>query len=85
MLFRSKILPLVNIVVLTEPQSNRKLNINDLEKEISHKKIFKNAQVTEAYQTALSVTAKKDVIICCGSLYMIGEIKNYISCLEVLS
>ncbi len=80
-----KILPLVNIVVLTEPQSNRKLNINDLEKEISHKKIFKNAQVTEAYQTALSVTAKKDVIICCGSLYMIGEIKNYISCLEVLS
>ena len=77
-----KLLPLVNIVILTEPQSNRKLNINDL--EIPHKKVLKKVHVIEAYQTALAVTAKKDAILCCGSLYMIGEIKNYISCLEVL-
>lgn len=82
-----EILPIVDTVVLTEPISNRKLNINELEKTMLHfhKKIYKNAHVIEAYHTALSVTAKKDAIICCGSLYMIGELKNYISCLGVLS
>ena len=57
--------------------SNRKLNIEKLEKTTLyyHKKVLKNTHIIEAYQTALSVTAKKDVLLCCGSLYMIGEIK----------
>lgn len=82
-----QILPIVDTVVLTEPISDRKLSIEELEKTILafHKKIYKNTHVIEAYHTALSVTAKKDAIICCGSLYMIGELKNYISCLGVLS
>ncbi|NDO45618.1 folylpolyglutamate synthase/dihydrofolate synthase family protein [Clostridium sp. MD294] len=72
------ILPMVDIVVLTEPMSSRKLDIEKLEKtmQYSHKKILKNAHVIEAYQTALSITAKKDILLCCGSLYMIGEIKS---------
>lgn len=71
------ILPIVDTVVLTEPMSNRKLDIEKLEKTTLyfHKKMWKNTHVIEAYQTALSVTAKKDVLLCCGSLYMIGEIK----------
>ncbi len=71
------ILPIVDTVVLTEPMSNRKLNIEKLEKTTLyyHKKVLKNTHTIEAYQTALSVTAKKDVLLCCGSLYMIGEIK----------
>ncbi len=71
------ILPMVDTVILTEPMSNRKLNIEKLEKITLcfHKKVLKNVHIKEAYQTALSVTAKKDVLLCCGSLYMIGEIK----------
>lgn len=81
------ILPIIDTVVLTEPMSHRKLSINELEKTIQrfNKKILKNAHVIDAYKTALSVTSKKDVLICCGSLYMIGELKNNISRLEVLS
>ena len=80
------ILPIADTVVLTEPMSNRKLSIEELEKTILcfHKKVYKNTDVIGAYQTALSVTSQKDAIICCGSLYMIGELKNYISRLEVL-
>ena len=76
------ILPIVDTVVLTEPMSHRKLNIDELEKTVQHfdKKIFKNAHVT-----ALHLTSNRDVLICCGSLYMIGELKNNISRLEVLS
>ena len=81
------ILPIVDTVVLTEPMSHRKLNIDELEKTVQHfdKKIFKNAHVIEAYKTALHLTSNRDVLICCGSLYMIGELKNNISRLEVLS
>ncbi len=81
------ILPIVDTVVLTEPMSHRKLSIDELEKTVQHfdKKILKNAHVIEAYKTALHLTSNRDVLICCGSLYMIGELKNNISRLEVLS
>ena len=44
-----------------------------------HKPILKQIHVKEAYLTALSITSNKDAVICCGSLYMIGTLRNYIS------
>ncbi len=74
------ILPLVNSVVLTEPHNDRKLAVDRLEKVISHckKPIFKNPNIKEAYKTALCITEQDQILLCCGSLYMIGEIRKYI-------
>ncbi len=75
------ILPLVDKIVLTEPDSHRKLNVQKLEEAIIpfQKHILKQIHVQKAYQTALSITADKDAVICCGSLYMIGTLRDYIS------
>lgn len=75
------ILPLVDKIVLTEPNNYRKLNLEKLEEAMIpfHKPILKQIHVKEAYLTALSITSNKDAVICCGSLYMIGTLRNYIS------
>lgn len=75
-----EIVPLVDCIVLTEPLNDRKLTIDKLENAITHfhKPIYKNAKIEEAYQIAYHNTSLQDVILCCGSLYMIGEIRTYI-------
>lgn len=74
------ILPLVDTIVLTEPFNERKLTVDELESFLSSwkKPIYKNADIKQAYQLALQQTGENDVLLCCGSLYMIGEVRNYI-------
>lgn len=75
------LLPCVHYIVLTEPLNDRKLAVDSLEETISYcnKPIFKNPDIQEAYKISLEITEKDQVIVCCGSLYMIGEIRSHIA------
>ncbi|MDO4531667.1 MAG: cyanophycin synthetase, partial [Bacillota bacterium] len=75
-----EILPIADTVILTEPHSERKLDAFSLAHSISSHTgtIYIEKETGKAYEKALSVTAKDGIILCCGSLYMIGAIRTYI-------
>lgn len=74
------ILPCADIVILTEPHSERKLDAFSLARSISdyNGTIYAEAETDSAFEKALSVTPKDGIILCCGSLYMIGAMRTYI-------
>lgn len=76
----SEVVSIADTVVITEPNNNRKLNTEKLQQVVSkfHNHVFQNNNIIQAYQTALQLTEKQDVILCCGSLYMIAELKKWI-------
>lgn len=79
-LMLKQLLPYASKVVLTEPNSSRKLPIDELEKTaVKYSSyIYQNADIAQAYELALKLTNEKDVLCCAGSLYLIGEIKKMI-------
>lgn len=79
-LMLSKIFPLVSCAVLTEPQSHRKLDADILKQvAVSYgKPLMIETDIAKAYEIAYAHTAQQDMIVCCGSLYMIGALRNYI-------
>lgn len=72
------IMPVVDKVVITEPESIRKLNIEKLSETLSgyNKSVFKEKSIKKAVELAKSITEENGVIICSGSLYMVGEIRK---------
>lgn len=79
-LMLSEIFPLIHQAVLTEPLSERKLDLESLAKATAHfhKPVILEKEIPRAFDRALEITDKDDMILCCGSLYMIGEIREYI-------
>ena len=74
------ILPHADTVILTEPHSERKLDVFSLARSISDHSgtIYTEKEIEKAFEKALSVTPEDGVILCCGSLYMIGAMRTYI-------
>ncbi|WMI82289.1 bifunctional folylpolyglutamate synthase/dihydrofolate synthase [Anaerotignum sp. MB30-C6] len=74
------ILPYANQVVLTEPHSQRKLDAEKLANIVLHKELpfYIEPELENAYQKALNITDEAGIILCCGSLYMIGALRPYI-------
>ena len=74
------ILPHADAVILTEPHSERKLDVFSLARSISNYNgiIYTEKEIEQAYEKALSITPADGVILCCGSLYMIGAMRTYI-------
>lgn len=70
------IMPIANKAVFTEPHSNRKWDVT----EVSHlvekynTEIHIEKDIDKAYSLAKSITDKEDVVVCAGSLYLIGEL-----------
>ena len=79
-LMLSEIFPLIHQAVLTEPLSERKLDLGSLAKATAHfhKPVILEKEIPRAFDRALEITDSEDMILCCGSLYMIGEIREYI-------
>lgn len=75
------ILPHADTVILTEPHSERKLDVFTLARSISGYtgKIYTEKEIEKAFETALSLTPTDGVILCCGSLYMIGAMRTYLN------
>ena len=74
------ILPHADTVILTEPHSERKLDVFSLARSIAHFSgtVYTEKEVNDAFEKALSITPKEGIILCCGSLYMIGAMRTYI-------
>lgn len=74
------ILPHADAVILTEPHSERKLDVFSLARSISEHNgtIYTEKEIEAAFEKALSITPKDGIILCCGSLYMIGAMRTYI-------
>ncbi|MDD4843742.1 MAG: bifunctional folylpolyglutamate synthase/dihydrofolate synthase [Anaerotignum sp.] len=74
------IVPFASQVVLTEPHSERKLDAKKLANIIQSKElpIYIEPKLENAYQEALKITDETGMILCCGSLYMIGALRSYI-------
>ena len=76
----SKIFPLISFAVLTEPQSHRKLDANILQQYAAayDKPLLVEPDIAKAYEIAYMRAAPQDMIVCCGSLYMIGALRSHI-------
>ena len=74
------ILPYSDTVILTEPHSERKLDVFSLARSISDHEgaIYTEKEIEAAFEKAVSITPKEGIILCCGSLYMIGAMRTYI-------
>lgn len=74
------ILPHADTVILTEPHSERKLDVFSLARSISEYNgtIYTEKEIESAFEKALSITPADGIILCCGSLYMIGAMRTYI-------
>ena len=68
-------------VICTEPKNKRKMNCLEL-KTIADKYFYKTdaePDVIEAYRKAQAMSTEETVILICGSLYLISEIRNYLN------
>lgn len=76
-----QILPFSHTLVLTEPHSERKLDAFTLAHSIVQYdgRIYVEREIEAAYEKALALTPKTGIILCCGSLYMIGAMRAYIN------
>ena len=75
------LLPYLENIVVTEPKSQRALSANLLAKHFADCRgklvIEKNSQ--KAFEIAYKLTGPEDVLICAGSLYLIGELRDILS------
>ncbi|MGL4990745.1 MAG: bifunctional folylpolyglutamate synthase/dihydrofolate synthase [Sarcina sp.] len=69
-----------DLIILTEPHSERAKNINEMEKYILDldKPFEKILNYENAYKKARKIASKADLILACGSLYMIGDMRKEI-------
>lgn len=68
-------------VVLTDIDSDRKSDINDLYnifKSYTDKKIYMETDIEKAVNKTLELASKKDLILWCGSLYLMKDIRHFL-------
>ena len=70
----------VDKVVIVEPHSDRAEDIEDLYIKVKKyvKEVFKFKDYKEAYNKAYSFTNDDDLLLICGSLYMVGDMRKAI-------
>ena len=74
------IMPMVDIIITTTPDSDRALSSKELG-EISAtycKDVIVSYSINDAYIKAMDMIGNGDLLIFCGSLYMIGHIRTLI-------
>ena len=74
-----EILPLANVLVLTEPGSPRAAKVDVLEKsarKMVNGPIYARADIPEAVQLALSCAGPEDLVLIAGSLYLISDARQ---------
>lgn len=70
----------VKNIVIVEPHSDRAEDVEDLCKKINDigKNAFMFKDYRDAYKKAYELTDEKDLLLICGSLYMIGDMRKVI-------
>lgn len=75
-----EIIPISDAVVITQPDSERALSADGLKKVAMKycKKVYSLENIDEAYKFAVGMVDKEDVLLCAGSLYLIGRLRTLI-------
>jgi len=75
------ILPFAKKVIITEPDSPRKLSASELAELVKAYPVefIKCPDIKEAVELAEKLLSEEDVLVCTGSLYLIGKVKSYLS------
>ena len=70
------IMPVAQKAVFTEPHSSRKWDVESIGELVEkyNTEIHIEKDIEKAYDLAKSITDKDDVVVCAGSLYLIGEL-----------
>lgn len=76
-----QILPFADTVILTEPHSERRLDVFSLARSVSafSGTVYTEREIEAAYEKARTLTPAEGIILCCGSLYMIGAMRTYLT------
>ncbi|AEF17711.1 FolC bifunctional protein [Thermoanaerobacterium xylanolyticum LX-11] len=72
------IVPLADIVITTKPVSDRAYTAEELAEKIKGVNPLHFEDIDDAINEALRKANKKDLILFCGSLYMIGHVRTYL-------
>ncbi|MEA4972240.1 MAG: folylpolyglutamate synthase/dihydrofolate synthase family protein [Candidatus Metalachnospira sp.] len=75
-----EIIPLADAVVITRPDSERALSADGL-KKVALKycdRVYSLENIDEAYEFAIGLVDKEDVLLCAGSLYLVGRLRTLI-------
>ncbi len=76
----NEIAPLCNKVIITKPNSPRALSLDEMKREIESIGVETEGfeSIKAAINRAIDIADRDDLVLCCGSLYMIGEIRSLI-------
>lgn len=74
----SEIIPLCHKVVITKPNNPRAISLDELEKKIKffNKDVYAYEDINSAVNKSLDLAKENDLILYCGSLYMIGDVRT---------
>jgi dihydrofolate synthase/folylpolyglutamate synthase len=67
---------LADKVILTKADNPRASLPSDLARYFMDKELFVTANVREARKQAFALSGKEDLILVCGSLFVVGEFRN---------
>lgn len=76
----ANIMDLVDNIVITEPPSSRALSVDKLKSLVlnHNPNTYVHTDVCKAIEIANNITKSDGIIICTGSLYLIGKIRNIV-------
>lgn len=76
----SELMPLADVIITTTPDSDRALSSQELGSIASSfcKNVIVSKTADEAFEKGIVNTKEKDLLLFCGSLYMIGHIRSKI-------
>lgn len=75
--------PMADMIVVTEVKMPRKLEAEELAKEIRkyNKNVFVEVEIKDAIQKTFDLATEADLIVFGGSLYLIGEVRTRVNLL----
>jgi Mur ligase family, glutamate ligase domain. len=72
------IVPEADLIITTKPISDRAYTAEELSQKIAYDDVLHFEKIDDAINEALKSAGKNDLILFCGSLYMIGHVRMYL-------
>ena len=77
----NEIIPLSDKVIITKPNNPRAISVDILGEKIKtfHKEVLIYENINDAVDKSLKISKEDDLVLYCGSLYMIGDIRTVLN------
>lgn len=77
----NEIIPLSDKVIITKPNNPRAISVDILGEKIKtfHKEVLIYESINDAVDKSLKISKEDDLVLYCGSLYMIGDIRTVLN------